>query len=388
MTARVLFYVQHLLGIGHLKRAEILAEAMAAVGLDVTVAYGGHPIEEVRFRSVKVAQLPPATIANEVFTELLGESGQPVDDAWKLARRAALLDLHASVDPDVVLLELFPFGRRQFAFELIPLLDAVHATENRSQVACSVRDVLVASRKPGREEETVARVRRYFDAVFVHGDPALIPFGATFPAAGQIADRVQHTGYVAAAGGRVHSAEGKDEVLVSAGGGAVGAPLFLAALEARPLTPLAGHTWRFLTGPNFPDDDFERLSARAGANTIVERFRSDFSARLRTSALSISQAGYNTTMDILKSGARAVVVPYQTEGETEQRVRAELLAEKGLLTVVPESKLSPSRLAKGVADELRRPAETLTVDFSGAETTARLIRRLAARRNAPPVTRQ
>ena len=381
MTARVLFYVQHLLGIGHLKRAEILAEAMAAVGLDVTVAYGGHPIEEVRFRNVKVAQLPPATIANENFTELLGENGLPVDDTWRSARRAALLDLHTTVDPDVVLLELFPFGRRQFAFELIPLLDAVHAAENRTQVACSVRDVLVASRKPGREEEAVARARRYFDAVFVHGDPALIPFASTFTAAGEIADLIQHTGYVAAAGA-TDSTEGKDEVLVSAGGGAVGAPLLLAAFDARPLTPLARHTWRFLTGPNFPDDDFERLSARADANTIVERFRSDFSARLRTSALSISQAGYNTTMDILQSGARAVVVPYQTKGETEQRLRAELLAEKGLLTVVPESKLSPSRLAKGVADELRRPAETLTVDFSGAETTARLIKRLAAQRIA------
>ena len=381
MTARVLFYVQHLLGIGHLKRAEILAEAMAAMGLKVTVAYGGHPIEEVRFRNVKVAQLPPATIANEVFTELLGENGLPVDDTWRSARRTALLDLHDKLNPDVVLIELFPFGRRQFAFELIPLLDAVHVTKNRSQVACSVRDVLVASKKPGREEEAVARARRYFDTIFVHGDPALIPFGSTFTAAGEIDDLIQHTGYVAAAGAAT-STEGKDEVLVSAGGGAVGAPLLLAAFEARPLTPLARHTWRFLTGPNFPDDDFERLSGRADANTIVERFRSDFSARLRTSALSISQAGYNTTMDILQSGARAVVVPYQTKGETEQRLRAELLAEKGLLTVVPESKLSPSRLAKGVADELRRPAETLTVDFSGAETTARLIQRLAARRIA------
>jgi predicted glycosyltransferase len=380
MTARVLFYVQHLLGIGHLKRAEILAEAMAAVGLDVTVAYGGHPIEEVRFTNVKVAQLPPATIANEVFTELLGENGQPIDDAWRSARRAALLDLHTTIDPDVVLLELFPFGRRQFAFELIPLLDAVHATENRSQVACSVRDALVASKKPGREEEALARVRRYFDAVFVHGDPALIPFGSTFTAAGQIADLIQHTGYVAAASDSATTSEGKGEVLVSAGGGAVGAPLLFAALEARSLTPLAGHRWRFLTGPNFPEDDFERLSAHADANTIVERFRSNFSARLRTSALSISQAGYNTTMDILQSGAHAVVVPYQTKGETEQRVRAELLADKGLLTVVPESKLSPSRLAKGVADELRRPAKTLTVDFSGAETTARLVQRLAVRR--------
>jgi predicted glycosyltransferase len=382
MTARVLFYVQHLLGIGHLKRAEILAKAMAAAGLDVTVAYGGHPIEEVRFDGVKIVQLPPATIANENFTALLDRHGHPVDETWKEVRRTALLDLHPKVNPDVVLLELFPFGRRQFAFELIPLLDAIHASQRRSLVACSVRDVLVASKTPSREEEAVARARRYFDAIFVHGDPALIPFGSTFTGAAQIADLIQHTGYVAALPDNAISTEGKDEVLVSAGGGAVGAPLLLTALEARPLTPLAGHTWRLLTGPNFPDDDFARLSARAGANTIVERFRSDFPARLRNAALSISQAGYNTTMDILQSGVRAVVVPYQTKGETEQRVRAELLADRELLTVVPESKLSPSRLAKGVADELRRSAKTLVVDFSGAETTAQLIHRLAARRAA------
>lgn len=382
MTARVLFYVQHLLGIGHLKRAEVLAEAMAAAGLDVTVAYGGRSIAEVRFNAVKVAQLPPATIANEEFTALLDEYGRPVDEAWRSARRRALLDLHAKSDPDLVLLELFPFGRRQFAFELVPLLDTIHATENRARVACSVRDVLVASKKPGREAETAAMVRRCFDAVFVHGDPALIPFGATFAAAGEIADLIQHTGYVAAIDDAATWTAGKDEVLISAGGGAVGAPLLLAALEARPLTPLAGHVWRFLTGPNFPDADFRRLEAMVGENMIVERFRNDFAGRLRTSALSISQAGYNTTMDVLKSGARAVVVPYETKGETEQRLRAELLAKNGLLTVVPAAELSPSRLAKGVADEMQRSAIPLTVDFSGADTTARLVRRLAARRAA------
>jgi predicted glycosyltransferase len=380
MSARVLFYVQHLLGIGHLKRAEILAEAIAAAGLDVTVAYGGRPIPEVRFNAVRVAQLPPATIANEDFSTLLGEDGRPVDEAWRLARRTALLDLQTKTDPDVVLLELFPFGRRQFAFELVPLLDTIHSAETRPRVACSVRDVLVASKKASREAETVATLRRYFDAVFVHGDPALIPFGATFTAAGEIADLIQHTGYVAADGDAATSTEGKDEVLVSAGGGAVGAPLLLAALEARPLTPLAGHVWRFLTGPNFPDADFRNLAAKADENTIVERFRTDFAARLRTSALSISQAGYNTTMDVLKSGARAVVVPYETKGETEQRLRAELLAKNGLLTVVPATELSPSRLAKGVADEMQRSTKPLTVDFSGADTTARLVHRLAARR--------
>ena len=142
--------------------------------------------------------------------------------------------------------------------------------------------------------------------------------------------------------------EGTDEVLVSAGGGAVGAPLLFAALAARPLTPLADNVWRFLDRAE-PSRCRLRAARRDGrtTRTIVERFRADFSARLSNAALSISQAGYNTTMDILQSGVRAVVVPYEAKGETEQRLRAEILAAKGLLTVVPAAELSPARLAAG-----------------------------------------
>lgn len=380
MTRRVLFYVQHLLGIGHLKRAAILAEAMAAEGLDVTVAYGGRPFPKIPFRGVKVVPLPSAAIANEDFSALLDESGRPVGDAWRTARREALLKLRRDVDADVVLIELFPFGRRQFAFELVPLLDAVHASERRAFVACSVRDVLVASKRQGREAEIVERIRRFFDAVLVHGDAALIPFGATFAAAGRIADLIRHTGYVTAPGDSAEPSEGKDEVLVSAGGGAVGAQLLLAAAAARPQTPLADHIWRFLTGPNLPDSDFESLAAMADERTIVERFRSDFPSRLRHAALSISQAGYNTTMDILATGVRAVVVPYEAKGETEQRLRAEILASKRLLTLVPEAELSPARLAAAVAGAIERPAAAAGVDLSGADTTARLVHDFATRR--------
>jgi predicted glycosyltransferase len=382
VTKRVLFHVQHLLGIGHLKRAEILASAMAADGFDVTIAYGGQPLAEVPFRGVRLATLPPATIGDENFSSLLDGAGRPVGEAWKRQRRDGLLDLYHSVRPEILLIELFPFGRRQFRFELLPLLEAVHATRPRPLVACSVRDILVTPRKPGRAEEAVETLRRHFDAVLVHGDPAVIPFDATFPLAGLIADVLHYTGYVsdAAAGAE---AEGAGEIIVSAGGGAVGAPLLFTAMEARQLTPLAGHVWRFLAGPNLPEQTFRRLAESDGRDVIVERFRTDFASKLRGAALSISQGGYNTIMDILQSGVRAIVIPYETAGETEQRLRAEHLAAKGLLTLVPAADLSPERLAKAVRAALAAPQSSPEIDLSGAATTARLLRRLSDRL-APP----
>ena len=280
-----------------------------------------------------------------------------------------------------MLIELFPFGRRQFRFELLPLLEAIRAEKHRARVACSVSDILVAAKLPTREIEAANTLRRFFDAILVHGDPGLIRFETTFSEAARIADLIRYTGYVASPTDE-GSSKGAGEVVVSAGGGAVGAPLLAAAMAARPLTALAGHVWRFLTGPNLSDEDFKALASHQSERTVVERFRDDFVNRLRVSSLSISQAGYNTTMDILASGARAIVVPYETKGETEQRLRAEIFARKGLLTLLPAAELSPARVVQAVRAAMEKPAASARVDVDGAAATARAIGELAAQREA------
>jgi predicted glycosyltransferase len=382
MTRRILFYVQHLVGIGHLRRAEILARTLAAEGLEVVVAYGGAPMPEVAFAEARVAFLPAATVANEDFSTLLDSEGRAVDDQWRARRRDALLALCRKVAPDVLLFELFPFGRRQFRFELVPLLETAANTSRPPRVLCSVRDILVESKNPERVAETVETIRRYFDAVLVHGDPALVPFENTFPAAAQISDKIHYTGYIAPAIEHARSPSPSGEVLVSAGGGAVGMPLLQAALAARPLSLLATAPWRILTGPNLPDEAFAALRGAASGNTIVERFRPEFPALLAGALLSISQGGYNTTMDILRSGARAVVVPFEQPGETEQRLRAEILAERGLLTLLPSSELSPEFLAQAMSVAMAKPRLTAAFDFEGAGKTARLVHDFAAPRQS------
>src|SRR5262249_25056684 len=154
-------------------------------------------------------------------------------------------------------------------------------------------------------------------------------------AADEIATQLRYTGYVVAEPPAVTDSRiGTGEILVSAGGGAVGAPLLRAAIGARPLTRAGGQSWRLIAGPNLPEADFRALMENAGPNLLIERFRSDFPALLRNCRLSVSQAGYNTVMDVLAASARSVVVPFAEGGETEQPTRARLLADRGLLTVL------------------------------------------------------
>jgi predicted glycosyltransferase len=251
-NSRVFFYVQHLLGIGHLRRTVALARAAAAAGLEVTLASGGLPVPDIAPEGVRFVQLPPASAADLTFKTLVDEGGRPVDAEWKRARSDALHAAWRAADPDVLVLELFPFGRRQMRFELLPLLEAAHGAARRPAIACSVRDVLGAQKTSQRQEETLDLVERYFDRVLVHGDPAILSFERTFALAGRIAARIEYTGYVVDAAPPASGNAGQGEVIVSAGGGAVGAALLEAAIRAKPLTALAGRTWRILAGNNLP----------------------------------------------------------------------------------------------------------------------------------------
>ena len=378
---RVMFYVQHLLGIGHQRRGATLTRAMTAAGLDVGFVSGGHEIPNLDLGGARLMQLPATRAVDLYFKKLVDENDRPIDDAWRDRRRDILLYCWRDFQPDVLVFELFPFGRRQMRFELLPLLDAAHALPNRPVVVCSVRDILVAPPKPERELEMLERINRYFDHVLVHGDPTLIPFGRTFPHADEIADKLRYTGYVVDASGRRGGPgdPGWEEVVVSAGSGAVGSQLLRAAMQARAATRLKDRVWRVLVGVKVEAEAFEALQQHAPDGVIVERSRGDFTSLLMNCTLSISQAGYNTVMEAMRAGCRAVVVPYAGGLETEQTLRAELLAERGVLQTVPESDVTPENIAAAVERAMDGPpAGAAGIRCDGARESARLIAAWAA----------
>lgn len=380
--SRVLIHVQHLLGIGHLRRAAALARGLVASGVEVVVASGGVPVPKLDLGGARLVQLPSARSADETFKVLLDEHDRPIDDSWRARRREVLLDLYEATRPDALVIEMFPFGRRALRFELIPLLERARASSPRPKVFGSVRDILIHKPKPGREPEFLDTVRTGFDTILVHGDPRLVPLEATFPLARDIASQLAYTGYLVETSATRRTDDGlgkgevgKDEVLVSVGGGAVGEELLRIALAARPLTVLKDHTWRLLLGANLPPTLMDDLKTAAAPNVIVEPARPDFVPMLARCRLSISQAGYNTLMELMAVGSRGVVVPFARGAETEQTTRAELLASRGLVDTVAEAGLTPERLAEAVnrAAAREKPAPG-AIDLDGLAKSVALIR--------------
>ena len=377
---RVMIYVQHLLGVGHQRRAAAIARAMIDAGLDVVYVSGGAAVPDLDVGGAAFEQLPPCKAADSSFRLVDAETGDAIDEAWKERRRARLVDTVAGFEPTVIVIEMFPFGRRAVRFELEPLLEAAASRSRRPRVVSSVRDILVENRDRRKLEDTVATIRRWFDLVLVHGDADFIPFDATFPLAREIASRLCYTGYVCAAPpadgvGDAH----RGEILVSAGGGRVGERLLATALEARPLSRQRGATWRLLVGHGMTEDRFNALAARAGDGVVVERARMDFPTLLAGCGASVSLAGYNTVTELLATGAPAVLVPFADRDETDDATRAARLAERGLATVVDEATLEPGALARAVdAAEARGRRGVPDIRLDGARETARIVSRLAA----------
>jgi predicted glycosyltransferase len=379
MSPRVFFYVQHLLGIGHLRRAAVLARAFAAGGFDVLLVSGGARVP-LDLGGARLHQLPPVRARDEGLRELSRIDGSPLDEAFRARRTQELLGLLADEAPQVVITEQFPFGRTQLRFELLPLVEAARAMQPRPLILSSVRDVVRRTVSSQRVAETIDTFSA-FDAALIHADPGLVSFDRSFTGWGQVKSRAFYTGYVAEADlapGPGDQADGKGEVVVSVGGGAVGAPLLRTAIAARRHSALADRPWRLLVGANVPAA--ERQALGGGNGIVVEPARGDFTTLLRNATLSISQAGYNTVVETLCCADRAVLVPYGTARETEQADRAQALAERGMVAVVPPDSLSSESLAAAIDRALAGPSirSFPPCDARGAAATVEWLRQRLA----------
>ncbi len=376
---KIFIYCQHVWGLGHFVR--ILEIARALRSHDVLLVTGGPDVDLPLPANVRRFQLPAVRMLAD--KQLVADDGRGLEDVWA-ERIERLHALFQAERPDVFLVELYPLGRTAFGRELDPLLTSIHAGRlPRCRVYCSVRDILVAKRDPRAYEARVARrLNRWFDALLVHADPALIRLDATFSTMAAIKIPVVYTGYVARPVERRAPQAFRLEkglrvdaklIVVSAGGGQSGYPLMAAMLAAqRQLASRMAVQTAIFTGPYLPAKRRDALLAGAGEGVFVRRFARNMTGWLAAADLSVSMGGYNTCMDLISTGVPALVWPF--DGDREQPLRADRLAHRGLVSVLHSNDLNPSHLADRIQAMWGRTIiASEGIDLQGAARTARYI---------------
>lgn len=349
---RVAILVTHLLGTGHMQRASLIADGFIRAGHEAIVLSGGFPAPHAAPRLAALVQLSPLR-SDMSFSALYGEDGV-ADDALLRKRHMEIGETLIGFAPDMLITELFPFGRRKLAAEFEAAIEAA----GDALVYASIRDILQYPRKEGRAAEAEDRFARLYHGAFVHGDDALVPLRESWPLPKALAAKTRSTGYIAGGEMPIAGALGHGEIIVAAGGGSVGNSLFEAAAK------IGDERWRLLVGGHDRDQRIAALKARGGT-AMIEPVRPDFRELLAAADVAVLQCGYNSAIDVVQSGIRAVFVPFEGEGETEQLLRARHFATNFGSQVLREADLTPDRLAQAV--EAARGSDK--PDYSGISLT-------------------
>ena len=386
MKKRLLFYCQHILGIGHLIRSMEIVKGLTA-DFQICFINGGEVIHDYPIPDeIEVVNILPLKTDTEFSALQVPPGVASVEEAMEV-RRDRLLAICDDVQPDVLMVELFPFGRRKFSPELVPLIE--RARFYGAKIVCSLRDIVVTKQDQERHEMKICTLmNRYFDLLLVHGDPTFMPLERSFSRTRDLDCPVYYTGYIVQEQ-RQKPVEEEGQpplpyplILVSVGGGRFGHELLNGVAQASKfLEERIPHQIQMFTGPFSPDDVFERMKAIASQqdNLSVQRYTPNLLQYMQSADLSISMAGYNTTMNVLTTGVRSLLLPFTGNNDQEQTIRSQRLEELGIVSVIRPEDLDPERFAQRVINVLDKAPSPMAFDLDGVKNTAEIVKEFCDR---------
>ena len=394
---KIMFYCQYLAGMGHLVRSTEIIRALTE-DFEVCLINGGQLVPGFEFpQGVRVVHLPA------VWED--GNKLKPVDSSLtieevKESRKQKILDTLEKFQPDCIVTECFPFSKHKLKFELSPMLEQAKASERKITIVCSLRDLIMTQPIPEdarirRQQRVCKLINRYYDLVLFHGDSKLLRLEDSFPPVANLNCEVYYTGYVAAAANNNSSYIAEDliglnqsepTIVASVGGGRHGYPLLQAILAASPILKTAiPHKICCFAGPFMADSEFQQLQQAATNrdNVVLRRFTPRLTEYMEQADLSISLGGYNTVMNILKTGVRSLLLPSLNEHQAdEQSIRAQKLANLGILDLLQGDDLEPIILARKITSSLKKAPSQNSFDLDGAKATSSMLKQLLYRKVA------
>lgn len=385
---RVLMYSHDSYGLGHFRRTATLAGALVDAHPDASVLIvtgspcATHFALPERVDVVKLPGIGKDADGDYVPRSLPGA----LDDVLDLRRRL-LFEAWRCQRPDLLVVDHQVTG---LCDEMVEVLEEARRTDTATLLG--LRDVIdgpdVVAREWGREPARRA-LRRVYDRLCVYGWPALLDHRREYALPADVAARVEFTGLVVRPPPRRRlrplPAE-RPSLLVTTGGGEDGSERLDTYLDCLDCLDCKAPFWdsQLLLGPLLPREQARRIRrhGRLLDGVSVKEFRADVPRLLEEADAVVAMAGYNTTAEILQSGLPAVLLP-RSAPRREQLIRAQRLADLGLVECLPEP--TPESLRSAVERALaRRRTVRTSVPLGGAARFAEIALDLLGVRAAPP----
>lgn len=245
--------------------------------------------------------------------------------------------------------------------DLLPTLKMIKASRsNRPKVVLGLRDIVddpEVVRAAWRRDGIYDVIARYYDEILIYGSSGVFETVPRYGLDNGYPGGLHYCGYLCSeqsyepreqVRGRLGISD-QNLVVITAGGGYDAYPMMGACLDAvRVMAAEMPLKAVLITGPLMPEDHRMALKQRSvGLPVQVLESVPDSLSYLNAADLVVSMAGYNTVIEAIRLRKRTLLVPRQGPS-AEQRTRAKMLGDMGLVRTVPLAEASPEHLAQAM----------------------------------------
>lgn len=379
---RILLYSHDTYGLGHLRRSLSMAHQIAR---DIP---GSHQLLLTGSMVAGAFALPPRLDLVKLPALSKRSSGEykartlPLTLKQTLVwREQIILQAVVNFRPHLVLVDKVAAGVHG---ELLPALRHLRTWSPDTKIVLGMRDIEDSpdvTRQEWADKDTHTLLNDVYHRILYYGQREVFDPIIAYDMSSLAATKLMECGYVRRtavsrkpdAVRRELNIGDKPLVLVTVGGGGDGYDIAKTYLDM-----LAGNTAVpyhsvLITGPLMPRA--KRKSLRRAAQNqpvILLEFTPDLTSYLKAADLVVSMAGYNTVCEILSMQKRALLIP-RTRVREEQLIRAQALADRGLVHMLLPDELTPQRLAAQIVTALAAPRPRAHLNMNALENASRAI---------------
>lgn len=366
---RVMIYSHDTFGLGHLRRASAIANALVAddPAVSVLIVSGSPVIGNYEFGpGVDYVRIPGVVKQPDGDYRSLNLNLE-LDEAVRL--RADIIARTAETfRPGLFLVDKEPTG---FRGEVLPALEMLRG--RGAKLVLGIRDVLddpAALAVEWDRKGAVQALEHYYDEIWVYGLPQVHEPLATLGLAPEVARRVVYTGYLRREVPRESRLSRYPDithdpfVLVTTGGGGDGEDVIDWVISAYEIEQAPAIPALIVFGPFINRDRRDGFMARIAAIPQLDAI--GFDAKLEVlmdrAAGVVAMGGYNTFCELLSFDKPALIVP-RTRPRLEQYIRAVAAEQIGVVRMLSEAAgaRDPARMAEAIRHLpcQRRPSDVV-----------------------------
>ncbi|WNO11608.1 glycosyltransferase [Teredinibacter sp. KSP-S5-2] len=363
MKTNLLFYCEQQYGCGHFQRTANIIEHLLNQNnhYDIHLIFGGRPVQQPEFFEKIDYRLIPMIEGgvNCHFKESMGYKGD-----WNIysnLRKQAIRDHILKIDyVDLLLIEFFPFGRKELSPYILVLIEEVKRKFPGAKIISYVREIVDKKNKLDSLEILKNSVR-YFDNIFICGKKSIWNFDSNNPIFEILEPITNYIGYICPPGMQVTGnapppKKAAIRCISSVGGGRDGLEIqqrFLESINGIDFKQYRLYFDVFLS-KHYDNDTINRLiNTYECKNIKFHRFSNEFKSKLAESDIHFCMGGYNSVFETLACGSYPVIFPRQWEAE--QLTRGHYLAGKNLAYTINQDNISSKSILKSLSRYTNKP---------------------------------